>query len=132
MDGCKVKELKDFLSLGWVLVIGLINVKYGCDIMKEVIVDIVIYEIYELGCFLNLLGFIVVVVFLLGLLGIVIGMIKVFNVIVFEGVGNVVILVGGILEVFYIIVVGLVVVIFVLFFYCFFICCIDEIVVLME
>ncbi len=132
MDGRKVKELKDSSPLGRVLATGLINAKHGRDIMKEAIVDTATHEIHELGRFLNLLGSIAAVAPLLGLLGTVIGMIKVFNAIVLEGAGNAAVLAGGISEALYTTAAGLVVAIPALFFHRFFTRRIDEIAVLME
>ena len=132
LDGKKVKELRDSSPLGRVLATGLINAKHGRDIMKEAIVDTATHEIHEMGRFLNLLGSIAAVAPLLGLLGTVIGMIKVFNAIVLEGAGNAAVLAGGISEALYTTAAGLVVAIPALFFHRFFSRRIDEIAVLME
>lgn len=132
MDGKKIKELRDSSPLGRILATGLINAKHGRDIMKEAIVDTATHEIHEMGRFLNLLGSVAAVAPLLGLLGTVIGMIKVFNAIVMEGAGNAGILAGGISEALYTTAAGLVVAIPALFFHRFFTRKIDEIAVMME
>ncbi|MDX1695884.1 MAG: MotA/TolQ/ExbB proton channel family protein, partial [Ketobacteraceae bacterium] len=101
LDGKRLKQLRDSSPLGRVLAIGLVNSKHGRDIMKESIVDTASHEIHEMGRFLNLLGSIAAITPLLGLLGTVIGMIKVFNAIVMEGTGNAAVLAGGISEALY-------------------------------
>lgn len=63
------------LLLGEIFVVGLVNFKYGCEIMKECIEEVVFGVIYELECYFNVFGIIVVMVLLLGLLGMVFGMI---------------------------------------------------------
>ncbi len=132
LDGKRLKELRDSSPLGRILAMGLINAKYGREIMKESIVDTASHEIHEMGRFLNLLGSIAAITPLLGLLGTVIGMIKVFNAIVMEGTGNAAVLAGGISEALYTTAAGLTVAIPALFFHRFFCRRIDEIAVLME
>lgn len=132
LDGRRVKQLRESSPLGKVLATGLINLKHGRDIMKESIVDAAAHEIHELGRFLNLLGSIAAITPLLGLLGTVIGMIKVFNAIVLQGAGNAAVLAGGISEALYTTAAGLTVAIPALFFHRFFSRRIDEISVLME
>jgi len=132
LDAARVKELRDSSPLGKILAVGLINSNHGRGIMKESIVDSATHEIHEMGRFLNLLGSIAAITPLLGLLGTVIGMIKVFNVIVMEGAGNAAVLAGGISEALYTTAAGLTVAIPALFFHRFFTRRIDEISVMME
>ncbi len=66
--------------------------------MKESIEDTGRQVVHELERFLNTLGTIAAITPLLGLLGTVIGMIKVFTAITQHGVGNPSILAGGISE----------------------------------
>jgi biopolymer transport protein ExbB len=66
--------------------------------MKESIEDVGRQVVHELERFLNSLGTIAAVTPLLGLLGTVIGMIKVFAAITIHGVGNPTVLAGGISE----------------------------------
>ncbi len=132
MDGRKVKELRESSPLGRILATGLINAKHGREIMKEAIIDTATHEIHEMSRFLNLLGSVAALAPLLGLLGTVLGMIRVFNAIVLEGSGNAAILAGGISEALYTTAAGLVVAIPALFFHRFFSRRIDEIAVLME
>ncbi len=132
LDGVRVKELRDSSPLGKILAAGLLNSNHGRGIMKESIVDSATQEIHEMGRFLNLLGSIAAITPLLGLLGTVIGMIKVFNAIVMQGAGNAAVLAGGISEALYTTAAGLTVAIPALFFHRFFTRRIDEIAVMME
>jgi len=132
IDGTRLKQLRASSPLGNVLATGLINAKHGRDIMKESIVDTATHEIHDLGRFLNLLGSIAAITPLLGLLGTVIGMIKVFNAIVVQGAGNAAVLAGGISEALYTTAAGLAVAIPALFFHRFFMRRIDELTVSME
>ncbi len=66
--------------------------------MKESIEDVGRQVVHELDRYLNTLGTIAAVTPLLGLLGTVIGMIKVFAAITAHGVGNPGVLAGGISE----------------------------------
>lgn len=132
LDGKKVKELRDSSPLGRVLATGLINAKHGRDITKEAVTATATHEIHEMGRFLNLLGTIASISPLMGLLGTVLGMIKIFNAIVLQGSGNTAVFAGGISEALYTTVAGLVVAIPALFFHRFFCRRIDEIAVIME
>lgn len=132
LDGKKVKELRDSSPLGRVLATGLVNAKHGRELMKEAITETATHEIHEMGRFLNLLGTIAAISPLMGLLGTVFGMIKVFNTIVLQGSGNAAILAGGISEALYTTAAGLMVAIPALFFHRFFCRRIDEIAVVME
>jgi biopolymer transport protein ExbB len=132
LDSKRVKQLRDSSPLGKVLATGLINLRHGREIMKESIVDAAAHELHELGKFLNLLGSIAAITPLLGLLGTVIGMIKVFNAIVLQGAGNAAVLAGGISEALYTTAAGLTVAIPALFFHRFFVRRIDEFAILME
>lgn len=132
LDAQRIKEMRDTSPLGRVLATGLINAKHGRDIMKEAIVDTASHEIHEMGRFLNLLGSIAAITPLLGLLGTVIGMIKVFNIIVLEGTGNAAVLSGGISQALYTTAAGLTVAIPALFFHRYFCRHIDEMAISME
>lgn len=132
LDGKKVKELRDSSPLGRVLATGLINAKHGRDITKEAVTATATHEIHEMGRFLNLLGTIASISPLMGLLGTVLGMIKIFNAILLQGTGNTAVFAGGISEALYTTVAGLVVAIPALFFHRFFCRRIDEIAVIME
>jgi biopolymer transport protein ExbB len=96
LSGERIKELRDSSPLGRILAAGLMNASNSREVMKESIVDTGRHVTHELGRFLNMLGTIASISPLLGLLGTVIGMIKVFSVITDVGVGNPGQLAGGI------------------------------------
>lgn len=85
-------------SLGRVLAAGLFNVNNSREVMKESIEETGRHVVHEMERYMNTLGTIAAITPLLGLLGTVIGMIKVFSVITAEGVGNPAVLAGGISE----------------------------------
>ena len=84
--------------LGRVLASGLSNARNSREVMKESIEETGRHVVHEFERYLNSLGTIAAITPLLGLLGTVIGMIKVFAVITSEGVGNPAVLAGGISE----------------------------------
>ncbi len=84
--------------LGYVLAAGLQNRHASREVMKEAIEDAGRHVVHRLERYLNTLGTIAVISPLLGLLGTVIGMIKVFSEITHAGVGNPAVLAGGISE----------------------------------
>ena len=81
LDKNRVQTLRDGSPLGRVLAAGLVNLEHDREIMKESIEDVGRHVVYELDRYLNTLGTIAAIAPLLGLLGTVIGMIKVFAVI---------------------------------------------------
>ncbi|AOE49877.1 MotA/TolQ/ExbB proton channel family protein [Kangiella sediminilitoris] len=97
-DKEKMRELKASSELGEVLTAGLLNHQYGREAMKASIDEAGRAVVVRLERYLNMLGSIALVAPLLGLLGTVIGMIKVFTVMRIEGVGNANALAGGISE----------------------------------
>lgn len=132
LDSKRVKGLGRHSSLGRILAVGLINSKHGREIMKESIAETASHEIHNMQRFLNALGTIAAITPLLGLLGTVIGMIRVFTAIVVEGSGNAAVLAGGISEALITTAAGLTVGIPALFFHRFFTRRIEEISVDME
>ena len=98
LNGRKLKALQGSSPLGRILAGGLINAKHGREIMKESIEHEASQVIHDLERFLNPLGTVATITPLLGLLGTVIGMIKVFAEIQLAGVGNAGNLAGGISE----------------------------------
>ena len=94
----KLTEIRNSSALGQILVSGLNNSRHGREIMKESIEETASKVIHELERFLNPLGTIAAVAPLLGLLGTVVGMIKVFSEIMIQGTGNANVLAGGISE----------------------------------
>lgn len=93
-----IKLLRDSSPLGRILAAGLINMHHEREVMKEAIEETGRQVVQELERFLNTLGTIASITPLLGLLGTVIGMIKVFAAITSLGVGNPAVLAGGISE----------------------------------
>ena len=93
-----LKELQSSSPLGSILAAGIINRHQHRDVMKESIEDTGRHIVHELERYLNSLGTIAAITPLLGLLGTVIGMIKVFATITTQGVGDPGALAGGISE----------------------------------
>lgn len=98
LDTQTLRRIKQNSPLGAILVSGLVNRNYGRDMMKGSIEETGRQVVYELERFLNSLGTIASITPLLGLLGTVVGMIKVFAAIMLHGVGDPGILAGGISE----------------------------------
>lgn len=96
LDNKRINTLRASSPLGRVLAAGLVNRKHSRDVMKESIEEVGRHVAHELERFLNTLGTIASISPLLGLLGTVIGMIKVFAVITTQGVGDPSILADGI------------------------------------
>ncbi len=92
----KVREIQQESPLGRVLAAGLLTRTQERDSMKASIEEVGGHVAHELERYLNALGTIAAVTPLLGLLGTVIGMIKVFTNITSVGVGNPAQLAGGI------------------------------------
>lgn len=98
LDASRIGELRSNSPLGRVLAAGLVNLHHEREIMKESIDEAGRHVVLELERYLNSLGTIASISPLLGLLGTVIGMIKVFAAITVHGVGNPAELAGGISE----------------------------------
>ncbi|MFC6672487.1 MotA/TolQ/ExbB proton channel family protein [Marinobacterium aestuariivivens] len=94
----QMRAIKQQSPLGRIMVAGLNNARHGREVMKESILEAASQVIHELERFLNALGTIAAITPLLGLLGTVIGMIKVFTEIMAQGTGNASVLAGGISE----------------------------------
>ena len=92
----KVREIQQQSPLGRVLAAGLLTRTQERDSMKASIEEVGGHVAHELERYLNALGTIAAVTPLLGLLGTVVGMIKVFTNITNVGVGNPALLAGGI------------------------------------
>ncbi len=93
-----IATIRDSSPLGRVLAAGLLNRDHPREVMKEAIEEEGRQVVHELERYLNTLGTIAAIAPLLGLLGTVIGMIKVFAAITTAGVGNPAVLAGGISE----------------------------------
>ncbi len=96
MNAERLKTLKQSSPLGRILAAGLGNAFHGRDVMKESIQEAAGHVVHELERYLNTLGTIAAVTPLLGLLGTVVGMVKVFSEIMAQGTGNASVLAGGI------------------------------------
>lgn len=94
----KIDVIRNHSPLGTVLAAGLDNLPYGSESMREGFEEAGKMVVHRLGRYLNTLGTIASITPLLGLLGTVIGMIKVFTTITASGVGDPTILSGGISE----------------------------------
>ena len=132
MDNKKLRELRAGSPLGQILAAGISNHKRGREQMKESIEEVAGHVVHEMERYLNTLGTVAAVTPLLGLLGTVIGMIKVFTAIKLEGTGNAAVLAGGISEALITTAAGLSVAIPSLFFFRFFQRRVDELVITME
>ena len=128
----RIDEIRNGSPLGRVLAAGLVNLNHSREIMKEAIEDTGRQVVASLERFLNALGTIASISPLLGLLGTVIGMIKVFATITTQGVGDPGSLAGGISEALITTAAGLSVAIPALMFYRFFRRRVDELVLNME
>ncbi len=91
-----IATIREGSPLGRILAAGLINREHSRDVMKEAIEEEGRQVVHELERYLNTLGTIAAITPLLGLLGTVVGMIKVFAAITTAGVGNPAVLAGGI------------------------------------
>lgn len=132
LNSRKLKALQTSSPTGRVLASGLMNARHGREIMKESIEQEASQVIHELERFLNPLGTIATITPLLGLLGTVVGMIKVFTEIQVIGLGNAQALSGGISEALFTTAAGLSVAIPALIAHRYFIRRVDALVVGME
>lgn len=132
LDARHIAELRSSSPLGRVLAAGLVNLHQDRQIMKESIEDTGRHVVMELERYLNTLGTIAAISPLLGLLGTVLGMIKIFTAINVAGLGNQAVLAGGIAEALITTVAGLSVAIPSIMFYRFFRGRVDELVSYME
>ena len=98
LDSSKLRELRLSSPLGQILAAGLLNSKYGRHAMIDSIEQAAAQVVHDMERYLNALGTIAAVTPLLGLLGTVVGMIRVFSEIMLEGTGNANALAGGISE----------------------------------
>jgi biopolymer transport protein ExbB len=98
MDAARIKTLKQSSPLGRILAAGLGNAYHGREVMKESIQEAAQHVVHDLERYLNTLGTIAAIAPLLGLLGTVVGMIRVFAEIMSQGTGNASVLAGGISE----------------------------------
>ncbi len=98
LDAMAIRRIKVGSPLGAILATGLANSRFGREIMKESIEEVGRQVAHDLERYLTALGTISAITPLLGLLGTVVGMIKVFSAIMSQGVGDPSVLAGGISE----------------------------------
>ncbi|NND81934.1 MAG: MotA/TolQ/ExbB proton channel family protein [Gammaproteobacteria bacterium] len=132
LDDDKVRVIRQHSPLGEVFAAGLKHMGSGKEDMKEALEDSGKQVVHRLGRYLNTLGTIASITPLIGLLGTVIGMIKVFTAITAVGVGDPTVLSGGISEALITTAAGLSVGIPCLMFYRFFRSRINELTVVLE
>ena len=132
LDARHIQLLRSSSPLGRILAGGLINLHHDREVMKESIEEAGRQVIPELERFLNTLGTIASISPLLGLLGTVIGMIKVFTAITTLGVGDPAVLAGGISQALITTAAGLTVAIPSLMFYRYFRGKVHKLVIAME
>ncbi len=132
LDLRHIQKLRAQSALGRVLAAALLNRHRPREVIKEAVEDTGRHVVHELERFLNTLGTIAGIAPLLGLLGTVIGMIRVFSAIMLHGVGNANELAGGISEALITTAAGLTVAIPSYFFYRYFRGMVAEYVISME
>jgi len=98
LDSTKLRELRLSSPLGQILAAGLLSSKYGRQAMIDGIEQAAAQVIHDIERYLSTLGTIAAITPLLGLLGTVVGMIRVFSEIMLQGTGNANALAGGISE----------------------------------
>ncbi len=96
MNDARLQLLRDSSPLGRVLAAGIVNRRHKREIVKEAIEDAGRHTVPELERYLNSLGTIAAIAPFLGLLGTVLGMIKMFAGIGSRGLGDPSIVASGI------------------------------------
>jgi biopolymer transport protein ExbB len=132
LDNRRIQGLRDGSPLGRLLATGIVNRQHDRSIMQESIEDMGRLVVHQLERFLTTLGTIASITPLLGLLGTVFGMIRVFNVMTLKGVGDPSALAGGIGEALITTAAGLLVAIPSVVFYRYLRGRVDELVLIME
>ncbi len=132
LDERKIQNLRLGSPLGRVLAAGLVNRNHERAVLKESIEEAGRHAAYELERYLNTLGTIAAISPLMGLLGTVFGMIKMFAALKVHGAGDPSALSGGIAEALITTAAGLTVAIPALYFYRFFRGRVDALVITME
>lgn len=132
LDSERIQSIRADSPLGKILATALINLKYEREVIEKRVEDVGRHIVHDLERFLNTLGTIASISPFLGLLGTVLGMIKIFTAMSAHGLGNHVYLAGGIAEALITTAAGLVVAIPSLFFYRYFRGRVNRLVVTME
>jgi biopolymer transport protein ExbB len=132
LDDSTLRLIKHSSPLGRILAAGLLNRKHGREMMKTSIEEVGRQVAHEMERYLNALGSIASITPLMGLLGTVDGIIRVFSDIAVGGMGDPTVLSSGISEALICTATGLTVAIPSLFFHRYFERLIDDHVVRME
>lgn len=132
LDQRHLEQLRAESPLGRIYAAALLNRTRSREVIKEAVEDTGRHVVHELERFLNTLGTIAGITPLLGLLGTVVGMIKVFSAIMVSGVGDANVLAGGISQALITTAAGLTIAIPSYFFYRFFRGMVAEYVISME
>lgn len=132
LDPQRIQALRAASPLGRLIATALVNLKYEREVMEKRVEEVGRHVVHELERFLNTLGTIAAVSPLLGLLGTVFGIIRVFTAISSQGVGNSAAMAGGIAEALITTAAGLLVAIPSLLFYRYFRGRVEQLVVTME
>ncbi len=132
IDPQKLRDIRSESPLGQIFAAGISNARHGREIMKESMEESADAVMHELERYLTPLGTIASISPLLGLLGTVVGMIKVFTVLMLEGAGNANVLAGGISQALITTAAGLGIAIPTLMFHRYFLRRVDDLVVTME
>ena len=132
MDSAEIDALCGRSGLGRILAVGLAAQGRGRERMKEAMEEAAAGVVHELERYLTTLGTIASISPLLGLLGTVVGMIRVFRALLADGAGNPAALAGGISEALVTTAAGLVVAIPALIFHRYLLRRVDELVIVME
>ena len=130
--GPRLGELAAGSPLGQVLAAGIANARRGRSLMKEAMTEAVAAVSHDLERYLTSLGIIASISPLLGLLGTVVGMIRVFSALMLDGAGHPESLAGGISEALITTAAGLTVAIPSLMLHRFFLRRVDDLVVELE
>jgi biopolymer transport protein ExbB len=132
LDQRHLEQLRSESPLGRIYAAALLNRTRSREVIKEAVEDTGRHVVHDLERFLNTLGTIAGITPLLGLLGTVVGMIKVFSAIMISGVGDANVLAGGISQALITTAAGLTIAIPSYFFYRFFRGMVAEYVISME
>ena len=98
LNAARLQEVRRNSPLGRMFAAGISNQHNPREVMKEAIEEVGRHEVHLLERYLNTLGSIASTTPLLGLLGTVVGMIKVFDAITLQGIGDPGVLSAGISE----------------------------------
>ncbi len=131
-DAVELEALCGQSGLGRILAAGLLAKGRGRERMQEAMVEAAAGVVHDLERYLTTLGTIASISPLLGLLGTVVGMIRVFKALLADGAGNPAALAGGISEALVTTAAGLVVAIPALIFHRYLLRKVDDLVIVME